>query len=130
LPIPPMLQRLALFKHRIGVSWTLDPQSCRLYLMASNPDPAGTPGPGFRRNCSFPQATKVLVARLNGAICFVVLKIAARGKNPALGLIKLRGASFIAACVICNVSREIGQAIRVMRHGLRGPKPTSCLAYL
>jgi YVTN family beta-propeller protein len=40
---------------------TLDPQSGRLYLMASKPDPAGTPGPGGRGIARVPGTYEVLV---------------------------------------------------------------------
>jgi YVTN family beta-propeller protein len=40
---------------------TLDPQSGRLYLMASKPDPAGTPGPGGRGVARVPGTFEVLV---------------------------------------------------------------------
>jgi YVTN family beta-propeller protein len=40
---------------------TLDPQSGRLYLMASKPDPAGTPGPGGRGIARVPGTHEVLV---------------------------------------------------------------------
>ncbi len=40
---------------------TIDPQSGRLYLMASKPDPAGTPGPGGRGIARVPGTYEVLV---------------------------------------------------------------------
>jgi YVTN family beta-propeller protein len=40
---------------------TLDPQSGRLYLMASQPDPAGAPGPGGRGIARVPGTYEVLV---------------------------------------------------------------------
>lgn len=40
---------------------TLDPQSGRLYLMASKPDPAGMPGPGGRGIARVPGTYEVLV---------------------------------------------------------------------
>ena len=40
---------------------TLDPQSGRLYLMASKPDPAGAPGPGGRGIARVPGTYEVLV---------------------------------------------------------------------
>lgn len=40
---------------------TLDPQTGRLYLMASKPDPAGTPGPGGRGIARVPGTYEVLV---------------------------------------------------------------------
>jgi hypothetical protein len=40
---------------------TLDPQSGRLYLMASQPDPSGAPGPGGRGIARVPGTYEVLV---------------------------------------------------------------------
>lgn len=40
---------------------TIDPQTGRLYLMASQPDPAGTPGPGGRGIARVPGTYEVLV---------------------------------------------------------------------
>jgi hypothetical protein len=40
---------------------TLDPQTGRLYLMASDPDPTGAPGPGGRGVARVPGTFEVLV---------------------------------------------------------------------
>jgi YVTN family beta-propeller protein len=46
---------------------TLDPQSGRLYLMASKPDPAGAPGPGGRGIARVPGTYEVLVIAPDGS---------------------------------------------------------------